>query len=164
MTMPNDPLIVSLKKKTVETAATPRLDTYRTSFPWQILAGLFVVVCLLGAGWYVYGGAFLEAVDAPADLSISGLSSSTALKVPGTTITMTEAELLARVSKLIDVPQEQATIAVVSDLAPLSNQAFFKNARVGDIVLMYKKSLRAILYDPESNRIVEVAPITFSDQ
>ena len=132
--------------------------------PMPLLGSLVAAVVLLGAGWYVYGGAFFEAIHAPSNLSIAGLATTSRLAAPGATVTLTETELLSKVSKLMELPKDQATIEVVSNLAPLKKQAFFRNARVGDIVLMYKKSLRAILYDPEKNKIVEVAPITFNDK
>ena len=61
-------------------------------------------------------------------------------------------------------PGEQPTVATVSDLSPLKDQLFFKNAKVGDMVLMFPKARRAILYDPISDRIIEVAPITVDAQ
>ena len=55
---------------------------------------------------------------------------------------------------------ETPTLATVSDLHALEGQAFFKNAREGDKVLMYLVSKRAILYRPSIDRIIEVGPIT----
>jgi isopentenyl diphosphate isomerase/L-lactate dehydrogenase-like FMN-dependent dehydrogenase len=54
---------------------------------------------------------------------------------------------------------ETPTMATVSDPEKLKDQAFFANAKKGDKVLIYANSQKAILYDPESDRIVEVAPI-----
>jgi hypothetical protein len=73
---------------------------------------------------------------------------------------MTEAQIIAAVGKIMLLPTDESpTLAKVSDLSVLQNQAFFKNAAVGDVVLMYAKSLRAILYDPYQNKIIEVGPI-----
>jgi hypothetical protein len=59
------------------------------------------------------------------------------------------------------LPSDEApALAKVSDPTALGGQSFFKNAKVGDIVLMYQKAARAILYDPVINKILEVAPIT----
>jgi len=162
--MEKDPLILSLKKEPpkthVEMAPAPHVP-----FPKSILAALVIVLLLLGAGWYVYGGALFGALRAPSSLSMTGLSTSTILEKKGPVVTLSEAELLQKVGKLMALPQnEEPTIAVVADLAPLQSQAFFRNARVGDIVLMYKKSLRAILYDPDLDKIQEVAPITVSNK
>lgn len=69
--------------------------------------------------------------------------------------------LVGKVGTLMLLPSdEQPTVATVSDLNPLKDQLFFKNAHIGDAVLMYPKARRAILYSPSENKIIEVAPIT----
>src|SRR5579864_7664084 len=68
--------------------------------------------------------------------------------------------LIDRVGKLIELPQgEQPTIATVSDYTKLQDQAFFQNAKNGDKVLIYSKAKKAILYDPQEDKIIEVAPV-----
>jgi len=68
--------------------------------------------------------------------------------------------LINKVSRLIVLPEgETPTIATVSDPEKLKDQPFFAKAKVGDKVLIYSGSQKAILYDPVSNIIVEVAPI-----
>jgi len=70
-------------------------------------------------------------------------------------------DIIAKVGELTKLPKgEEPTMAVVSDLAPLKEQAFFADARVGDIVLMYKSAARAVLYRPSDDTIVQDAPIT----
>ena len=72
------------------------------------------------------------------------------------------AALLAEVGKEIELPTgETPTIETVNDLGPLKGQLFFANAKVGDKVLIYNTAKKAILYDPNANKIVEVAPIVF---
>jgi hypothetical protein len=69
--------------------------------------------------------------------------------------------VIAQVGKLMVLPvNEQPAIATVTDLNPLAGQAFFANASIGDVVLMYAVAKKAILYSPEKNKIIEVAPIT----
>lgn len=74
-------------------------------------------------------------------------------------------ELIAKVGSLIDLPKnETPTVANVSDAAAAKKQsAFFNNALNGDKVLMYAKAGEAILYRPSTNKIVLVAPLTFTD-
>lgn len=68
--------------------------------------------------------------------------------------------LIRKVGLLIVLPKnETPTIATVSDPSKLKDQLFFENAKAGDRVLIYSKAKKAILYNPESNRIVEVAPV-----
>lgn len=68
--------------------------------------------------------------------------------------------LVGDVGLLMLLPSdEQPTIATVTNLEAIKDQPFFKNAKLGDVVLMYPKAGRAILYSPEENMIIEVAPI-----
>ena len=70
-------------------------------------------------------------------------------------------ELVGDVGLLMLLPSdEQPTVATVTNLGALRDQPFFKSAKIGDKVLMYPKSGRAILYSPSENMIIEVAPIT----
>ena len=73
--------------------------------------------------------------------------------------------LINSVSKLIQLPSgETPTIANVTDAAAAKQQsAFFANAENGDKVLMYVKAGEAILYRPSTNKIVLVAPLTFTN-
>ena len=58
------------------------------------------------------------------------------------------------------LPQnEEPTTATVSDTAKLKDQPFFKNAKNGDVVLIYTKAQIAILYDRKIDKIIAVAPI-----
>ena len=69
-------------------------------------------------------------------------------------------EVIEKVGKLILLPQdEQPTVATVTDLEPLKGQAFFTNAKLNDKVLIYSVAKKAVLFRPELNLIVEVAPI-----
>jgi hypothetical protein len=69
-------------------------------------------------------------------------------------------KVVEKVGKLIELPQkEQAALATVSDITKLKDQPFFINARNGDKVLIYEQSKKAILYRPESNKVIEVGPI-----
>ncbi|MFA6131442.1 MAG: hypothetical protein WC702_00010 [Patescibacteria group bacterium] len=74
------------------------------------------------------------------------------------------ADLVETVGKLIVLPADETpTVATVSDIEKLKDQEFFKNAQVGDKVLLYTKAKRAILYSPTSGKIVEVAPINIGE-
>jgi UDP-N-acetylglucosamine transferase subunit ALG13 len=69
-------------------------------------------------------------------------------------------KLVTQIGKLIVLPEgETPTVATVSDVEKLRSQPFFAKAKKGDRVLIYANARKALLYDPESNRIVEVAPI-----
>jgi uncharacterized membrane protein YkgB len=73
--------------------------------------------------------------------------------------------LVADVGEHMLLPEnETPTLATVSDLHALEGQMFFRNAAVGDKVLMYLVSQQAILYRPSIDKIIEVGPITGSAQ
>lgn len=73
-------------------------------------------------------------------------------------------KVVAQVSKLIVLPEgETPTLATVTDLEKLKDQPFFAKAKTGDKVLIYANAKKAILYNPESNKIVEVAPISIGN-
>lgn len=75
------------------------------------------------------------------------------------------ADLVEAVGKLILLPSDETpTIATVTDPAPLSSQPFFVNAKKGDKVLIYTSAKKAILYNTDENRIVEVAPVNIGGQ
>lgn len=68
--------------------------------------------------------------------------------------------ILIAVGKLIVLPTgEQPTMATVTDPEKLGGQPFFVHAKKGDKVLIYTNAKKAILYSPEINKIIEVAPL-----
>lgn len=70
------------------------------------------------------------------------------------------AQLLEEVGKLVTLPpNEQPTIATVTDPEKLKDQAFFAQSRMGDKVLIYNQAKRAILYRPSEHKIIEIAPL-----
>lgn len=72
-----------------------------------------------------------------------------------------EAEkLVATVGKLMTLPDELPIIATVVDPDKLKGQPFFTNAQKGDRVLIYNEARKAILYNPNEGRIVDVAPLS----
>lgn len=72
--------------------------------------------------------------------------------------------LIEQVGRLIVLPQDEApTVATISDVEKLKDQPFFANAQNGYKILIYTKAKKAILYDPVSNKIVEVAPVNLGN-
>ena len=74
-------------------------------------------------------------------------------------------KLVAQIGKLIVLPEgETPTVVTVSDPEKLKDQAFFSRAKTGDKVLIYTNARKALLYDVENNKIVEVAPINIGQK
>ena len=91
-------------------------------------------------------------------------SEYSALKNPDKSTQEETAKLIAQVGKLMVLPEGKTpTAATVSDPKKLQSNPFFAKAKKGDRVLIYAKAKKAILYNPESNKIIEVAPIDIGD-
>lgn len=71
--------------------------------------------------------------------------------------------LVHKVGKFIELPQEEVTIATIIDENMLKDQAFFTKAKKGDKVLIYTAARKAILYRPVTNKVIEVAPINIGE-
>jgi len=68
-------------------------------------------------------------------------------------------QVLNKVDELIILPDEQPTVAAITNTSGLikENPSFYKNAVDGDILIIY--SSKAILYRESDNIIVNVAPV-----
>jgi hypothetical protein len=75
-------------------------------------------------------------------------------------------DLVAKIGKLIILPTgEEPVVATINDAAALiKDQVFYKGAKNGDVVLVYQKASKAIVYSPARNVIVNVGPIFLQDQ
>ncbi len=74
-------------------------------------------------------------------------------------------KIVAEVGKLIDLPTgEDPTVATVTDITKLKDQPFFQKAKNGDKVLIYTNARKAILYDPQARKVIDVAPINIGTQ
>jgi hypothetical protein len=72
-------------------------------------------------------------------------------------------ELLSELKKIIDLPlDEEPNIVTILDMEKLKDQPFFAKAKVGDKVVIYVKSKKAILYDPSNKKILEIGPLLIS--
>ena len=73
-------------------------------------------------------------------------------------------KLVEKVGKLIVLPEgETPTVATVTDLAALKDQPFFAQAELGDKVLIYSNSKKAILYSVSLNKIIEASPLNVAN-
>lgn len=107
-----------------------------------------LVVVVLGVGGYLYYRSQSSQV-APTDPQAQQRLVQDEVK-----------RLVAEVGKLIDLPQgEDPTVATVTDVEKLSDQPFFAKAKNGDKVLIYATAKKAILYDPNTKKILDVAPV-----
>lgn len=71
-------------------------------------------------------------------------------------------EIPAKLGQLMQLPQdEQPQVFIISGNTP-RDQDFIKEAKNGDALLLYLKNQKAILFDPQKNRILKVGPLIFS--
>lgn len=84
--------------------------------------------------------------------------------VPAQNASNPAAQVISAVDKHMLLPaNEQPVLAQVSDPKALLGNRFFRNALVGDDVLVYCKSQLSILYSPTRDKIIEVLPQALSD-
>lgn len=73
--------------------------------------------------------------------------------------------LVEKVGNLVALPEgEEPVVATVTEKEKLAGQAFFDKASNGDKVLIYTRSKKAYLYDPDSNKVLEIAPVSFGQK
>lgn len=83
---------------------------------------------------------------------------------PTITAQQEQQQLLDKVGKLTVLPTgETPTIATVTDITKLKDQAFFVNAVNGDKVLIYTQAKKAFLYRPSTNKIINIAPVNLGN-
>ena len=111
--------------------------------PILILAAAIVFVGVLGAGIYFFW------------------QYQRVVKNPDLIAKQETAWILEKVNKLIDLPQDETpTIATILDKDKLKDQDFFKKAANGDKLIVYMNAKKAVLYRPNINKIIEVAPVS----
>lgn len=74
-------------------------------------------------------------------------------------------ELLKKVGKILVLPQEKnPVVAIINDVELLaSNQDFYKDAHDGDKLIIYQNSRKAIIFDEDNNRVVNVGPVFYNN-
>lgn len=105
-----------------------------------LVFAFLLVVILVGYNWIFNG-------KSPV---LPGKATDAAAEIKG---------LVEEVGDKIQLPDETPTLATVSDVAKLSGQPFFKNAKNGDKVLIFSNSKLAILYRESIHKIIAVAPL-----
>ena len=122
---------------------------------WKAWLAIVAVIALLAAvAWFAYD------YKQTKDEVKAAQAEANKFKDPQEAARAATAKLIEEVGKLTDLPQgETPTVATVSDVTKLKNQAFFAKAQNGDKVLIYTQAKRAILYRPSTNKVIEIAPV-----
>jgi hypothetical protein len=71
--------------------------------------------------------------------------------------------LVSEVGKLIVLPaDEKPSVATITDIEKVKDQAFFKNAQNGDKILIYTNARKAILYRESEKKVIEVGAVNIN--
>ena len=114
------------------------------------------VILILIIGIIIGGGIFWVWNNYYAPKTVSTVSQTDQAQVK---------DLINKVGKLVILPTgEDPVMATINDAASLiKEQVFYKNAINGDVVLVYQKAAKAIVYSPSRNIIVNVGPVIPQD-
>lgn len=144
------------RKKAAEVVATEKPAAKGRSWRSKLLTLKVIVIALLVVGLVAAGGTLY--------LKYSNLQKENQrLTDPQEAAKEQTKQLKQDVGKLLDLPNEDPTIATVTDAAKLRNQAFFSKAENGDKVLIFTQAKKAVLYRPSTKKIIEVAPINIGN-
>jgi hypothetical protein len=70
--------------------------------------------------------------------------------------------VIAKVKALTVLPEEEPVLFTVNDAELLkSQQAFFKDAQNGDVLLVFQNDSKALIFRESTNQIVNAGPISF---
>jgi hypothetical protein len=58
---------------------------------------------------------------------------------------------------------EEPSFAILSDVTQLQDQKFFMNAQNGDVLLIYTKNNKALIWRPQEKKLVEIASLNIVD-
>lgn len=110
-----------------------------------VVGGLVIGLLVVGAiGLSVYSFTQLQSVK----------------KNPQKIITDETKSYVEKVSKHIDVPMdEEPQVARVQDEAKAKENPFFKNVKNGDVVLVFAKAQKAVIYRPSEDKLINVGPL-----
>ena len=119
------------------------------------IAVCFVVGILVGAGAFYAWNMYMVKDPTKAAAQLEQAQAEAQMK-----------ELVDKVGKLIVLPKgEEPVVATINDAAALArDQVFYKGSQNGDMVLVYQKAAKAIVYSPSRDIIINVGPIFLQDQ
>ena len=113
-----------------------------SSRKFLIAIAVLIMVGLAGMSYYFYSK-YQKAIKNPSEVSRD------------------EARGIAsEIGKFMDLPNEDPTLATITDTEKLKDQPFFAKAQNGDKVLVYSNAKEAILYRPSTHHVIQVTSLT----
>lgn len=115
-----------------------------------VLTLVLIILICLGFAFYFYSK------------STSNIGAQNSAAAAGADVQKQLADTVAMVQKIAFLPQnDPPTLAIISDPTQLVSELFFKETKVGDRILIYPKTQKAVLYRPTDNKIVEMMTLSF---
>lgn len=112
-------------------------------------AGLIIVLLLLAGGGY-FGYKYWQAKQ------------SSNPQVQAAQADAEKKNVLAQLGKLMVLPEGDPVLFKVNDEVTMrKQQAFFKDTKNDDVLLVFQASGKAIIYRPSTNVIVNAGPVNF---
>lgn len=130
------------------------------------IIGVIVVIVVVAGGFFAYKAMTGKARDYSVQARHS-LVSVYGKRFGGGEATEAESNVLVKqVKNLITINStNKPFIAVVSDPSKLSSeQAFFAGAKKGDVLLIWADLAKAVIYDPDAKKIINVGPLVGDQQ
>ena len=80
-------------------------------------------------------------------------------------ITEREAQKVkTEIAKLINLPQEEPVMALVTNADQLiAEQPFYQGVTNGDVLVIYPQARKAVLFNPRTNKLVNVGPVNVGE-
>lgn len=114
----------------------------------QNLIYVVAVLVVLGLGYFGYTKYATPAVETPEQQAAKAEEQKNAV--------------IAKVKALTVLPEEEPVLFTVNDANLLkSQQAFFKDAENGDVLLVFQKDSKALIFREATNQIINAGPISF---
>ncbi len=116
-----------------------------------ILIGILLILIIVKVTDNIVDKAVLDTANSVENINESGQAD--------------QEKILKDVTKLIMLPTNEAPIISIINNADelIKEQPFFTGAQNGDILLGYRNSLKAIIYSPSRNLIVNAGPIVLNE-
>jgi hypothetical protein len=158
-TPPNEPPVVEPQPAPILEQAQPKKKSKFSAKSLVSVPALILYIVL-------FTGVLVSVVifSASAREMLTSLFKPAGTAVLGNNLTQQEkenGEILQEVGKLIVLPSNEAPgLATITDIDKLKGQDFFKDARNGDQLLVYKIARKAILYRPGEKKIVNITTVS----
>lgn len=132
----------------MEESGSTQTETKKKGTPFFLKLIPYIIILAIG----VYGGTILVK------------QKPTWFGLPlGTAQAQAEANaIIAKVSKLMVLPDETPTVATVTDVNAVKDQPFFAQAQNGDKVLIFQNAGEAILFRESENKIIKFGAVNFN--